>query len=188
MKKSIACILLFALVFSACQREDPEMSLSIGQANILAEGGSVSVTVTCNYKWTAQADPWITVSPASGDRGDTAVKLTVDANTGSSIRKGSVTFSCSGLSRAVALTQSQPLNQRLTITHNLNRFTVPLLLGNGLSARVDFGEGSKQDYASGLSWTYSTGGTHKVVIECAGGTSFTLESVAGVSAVDMSAF
>jgi len=57
-----------------------------------------------------------------------------------------------------------------------------------MSARVDFGEGEKKEYVPGLKWDYSSAGTHKVVIESAGGTSFTLESIAGVSAIDMSAF
>ena len=188
MKRYISLICIGLLALASCQKEDPELSLSTGQASLPAEGGSVSVTVTTNYKWTATADPWITLSPSSGDKGSTTVTLKVAANTGSSIRKGNATFSCEGLTRAVTVTQAQPLNQRLTITHSNARFVVPTINGNGLSGRVDFGEGEKQNYAVGLKWDYAAAGTHQVVIELAGGTSFAMESVAGVSAIDMSGF
>ena len=188
MKRFIALFFVCVLGLTACQKEDPELTLSTGQVSISAEGGSSSVTVSCNYKWTATADPWITISPASGDKGTSTVTMKIAANTGSSIRKGSVTFNCEGLTRAVTITQAQPLNQRLAITHNLPTFVVPTINGNGLSGKVDFGEGEKQNYAAGLKWNYSSTGTHKVVIELAGGTSFAMESVAGVSAIDMSAF
>lgn len=188
MKRYISLLFLCVLTFASCQREDPEMTLSTGQITMLAEGGSASVTVTTNYKWTATADPWITIRPSSGDKGSTTVSVTIAANTGSSIRKGAINFVCQDLTRSVSVTQAQPLNQRLTITHNLSTFVVPTLTGNGLTGRVDFGEGEKQNYAAGLKWNYSAAGTHKVVIESAGGTSFAMESVAGVSAIDMSAF
>ena len=188
MKRYIAFVFICVLGLTACQKEEPELTLSTGQVSVLAEGGSSSVTVSCNYKWSATADPWISISPASGDKGTTTVSIKVAANTGSSIRKGSVTFNCEGLTRAVTITQAQALNQRLTIKHNLSTFVVPTISGNGLSGRVDFGEGEKQNYAAGLKWSYSSTGAHQVVIELAGGTSFAMESVAGVSAIDMSAF
>ena len=188
MKRYIALFVVCALALCACQHEDPELTLSTGQVTMLAEGGSSTVTVSSNYKWTASADPWITISPSSGEKGTATVSIQVAANTGSSNRKGAVTFVCESLTRSVTVSQAQAFNQRLTITHNLSTFVVPTLNGNGLTGRVDFGEGEKQSYAAGLKWNYSAGGTHKVVIESAGGTSLSMESIDGVSAIDLSAF
>ena len=188
MKRYISLLFVCVLALASCQKEDPEMTLSTVQITMLAEGGSASVSVTTNYKWTATADPWITISPSSGDKGSTTVTVSIAANTGSSIRKGAINFVCQDLTRSVSVSQAQPLNQRLTITHNLSSFVVPTINGNGMTGRVDFGEGEKQNYAAGLKWNYSAAGTHKVVIESAGGTSFAMESVAGVSAIDMSGF
>lgn len=188
MKRFVSLIFIFLWVLSACQQEDPELSLSTGQASLKAEGGSVSVTVSSNMNWTATGDPWITISPSSGNKGTSTVNMTVGANTGSSIRKGGVTFTCGSLTRSVTITQAQPLNQRLAITHSLSTFVVPTLNGNGLSAVVDFGEGEKQNYAAGLKWNYQSSGTHKVVIESAGSTAFSMESIAGISAIDLSGF
>ena len=188
MKRCLSLIIRFVLVLSSCQQEDPELSLSTGQASLKAEGGSVSVTVSSNMNWTAAGDPWITVNPTSGNKGTSTVNLTVGANTGSSIRKGGVTFTCSGLTRTVTITQAQPLNQRLSVTHSLSTFVVPTLNGDGLSAVVDFGEGEKQNYAAGLKWNYQSSGTHQVVIESAGSTSFSMGSIAGITAIDLSGF
>jgi len=188
MKRYISLFFVFVLVLSACQKEDPELTLSIGQVSFSAEGGSSSVTVSSNYNWTAAGDPWITISPSSAKKGVCTVNLTVGENTVSSLRKGGVTFSCDGLTRTITVTQAQTLNQRLTITHSLSTFMVPNLSGNGLSAVVDFGEGQKQNYSAGLKWNYQSSGSHRVVIESAGSTSFSMESIAGVSAIDMSGY
>lgn len=188
MKRYITLLLLSIVLLSSCEKEDPELSLSISQASVPSEGGVVSVMVSSNVSWTATGDPWLSVGTASGNKGTTTVQVTVSANTGTSSRKGNVSFTAGTIKRNLVVTQAQPLTQQLTIVHNLKSFTVPTILGTGMSARVDFGEGEKKEYVNGLKWDYSSAGTHKVVIELAGGTSFTLESVAGVSAIDMSAF
>lgn len=188
MKKYISLFFLSFILLTACEQEDPELSLSLSQATVPPEGGTVSVMVSCNVSWTATGDPWISVGTPSGGKGTTTVQLTVSANTGSSSRKGNVTFTAGTIKRNLVVTQAPPLSQQLTIVHNLKSFTVPAILGTGMSARVDFGEGEKKEYVPGLKWDYTSSGTHKVVIESAGGTSFTLESIAGVSAIDMSAF
>ncbi len=79
-------------------------------------------------------------------------------------------------------------NQRLTIVHERSSFQVPSLSGSGVSGRVDFGDGNTQDYRYGLTGTYPSAGQHRVVIECTGATSFSMESVADVSQIDLSAF
>lgn len=188
MKKYISLFFLSIVLLTACEQEDPELSLSVSQATVPPEGGSVSVMVSSNVSWTATADPWISVGTPSGSKGTTTVQVTVSANTGTSSRKGNVSFAAGTLKRNLVVTQAQPLSQKLTIVHNLKSFTVPSILGTGMSARVDFGEGEKKEYVNGLKWDYTSSGTHKVVIELAGGTSFTMESIASVSAIDMSAF
>ena len=189
MKRSIILIASFLLMLVACEKEEPQLTIDKGQETFSSDGGSVTVALSCNYDWTATvAEPWITVSPSSGKKGSATVSVTVAANTGTSSRRGSVNFACEGLTRSLSITQAQPLNQKLTIVHNASVFTVPTINGNGLTGKVDFGEGAQQNYAAKLKWTYSGTGSHKVVIELAGGTSFSMESVAGVSEIDLSAF
>ena len=79
-------------------------------------------------------------------------------------------------------------NQALTVVHAASVFTVPTFNGNGVSGLIDFGEGAKQTYAPQAKWSYSSAGNHKVVIELSGATSFTMETLAGVSEIDLSGF
>ena len=189
MKRYILLVFSFLLLLAACEREDPELNIDKGQETLAAEGGSFTVSLSSNYDWTvSSAEPWITVNPSSGQKGAATISVHVAANTGTMSRRGSVNFTCEGLTRSVSITQAQPLNQKLTIVHSASVFTVPTINGNGMTGKVDFGEGEKQNYAANLKWTYSGAGSHKVVIELASGTSFTMESVAGVSEIDLSAF
>jgi len=189
MKRFFPLLFVFLTALSACEKEDPELNIDKGLENIASEGGSFSVSLTSNYDWTATAiESWITVTPTSGKKGMATVSVTVAANTGTSSRRGSVSFACEGLTRSVNISQAQPFNQKLTIVHNASVFTVPTINGNGMNGRVDFGEGGVKAYSSGLKWTYTGTGNHKVVIESAGGTSLSMKTVAGVSEIDLSAF
>ena len=85
--------------------------------------------------------------------------------------------------------QPQPqYNQVFTLMHEASVFTVPTFNGNSVSGLIDFGEGAKQNYAPQAKWTYSSAGSHKVVIELAGATSLMMETLAGVSEIDLSGF
>jgi hypothetical protein len=189
MKKHILLLLVFTAFIASCEKEEPELMLSATQASVLAEGETVTVSVTSNYPWSASAGAnWITVSPLSGNPGTTNVTMRVEKNTEHTSRIASVSFTCESVKRSFSVSQSQPLFQQLTIVHKATTFTVPSIIGNGMKALVDFGEGEKKDYENGLTWTYSASGTHRVVIECAGGRSFAMETVAGVSEIDLSSF
>ncbi|MDR0716470.1 MAG: BACON domain-containing protein [Azoarcus sp.] len=65
------------------------------------------LTVTTNQsQWTAKSDQsWLTVSPASGKNGDQAL-LRVTANTSTTSRSGTVTFSAGGKTSTVTVVQA----------------------------------------------------------------------------------
>ncbi len=68
--------------------------LTVSSAPIFDAGGSSSeVTVNANVSWTAISnDPWIAIAPNSGN-GNANVMVTVTANTATTNRVGTVTFS-----------------------------------------------------------------------------------------------
>ena len=187
--KRLILLFVFTACFVACEQEDPELTLSSNQESVSADGGSVSVSVTSNYAWSAvPGASWITVSPLSGNPGTTTVVLQVAKNTEHANRIASVTFTCADLKRMFSVAQSQPMFQQLAIVHHAATFTVPFINGVGMNAVVDFGEGEKKSYEKGLTWTYSAAGSHRVVIDCAGAFSMSMENIAGVTEIDLSAF
>ena len=173
------------LLFLSCQKEDPVLSIDVTSADFLSEGGSKTVGVTANYKWTAMAsDPWIHVSPESGDKGTTSVTVRIDANEKSTTRKGSVSFKMEEVSRSFMVTQAAKFGQQLLIRHSLPSFTVPFISGSGMSALVKWGDGKEDIYNAALKHDYVSAGTYTIEITSAGANSFNIESVAGITDID----
>lgn len=190
-------ILVFAVVaflsvcMASCHREDPELDLGSSGSSItvLAQGGSSTVSFTCNYKWTASAsDPWIKVSPASGEKGSSTITITVDANTGNASRKGKVNIQCEDLVRSVSISQAQPFNQTLVLVYTGTSAVAPLITGNSLIGEIDWGDGTKETYVAFSKHDYGSAGSHTVTIKLASGGSFEIGTVAGLSEIDLSEF
>ena len=59
-----------------------------------------TLKVVANVAWTATADSWLTLSPASGNTGETTVTVKAAANTGAA-RSGKITFSGTGVDNVV---------------------------------------------------------------------------------------
>ena len=86
-------------------------TLSFGSA-----ASSSAIAVTANVSWTVTDDQtWLSASPASGaNNGSFTVSTT--ANTGTTIRTGTVTITGGGLTRTVAVTQAAPTANNLTLS------------------------------------------------------------------------
>lgn len=189
MKRWLYILLAALPLLAACEQEEPSVALSIALIDAPCDGTQETATLTCNRSWTASAsDPWISVTPASGSKGETTLTIQVAANTGTSVRKGSVTVSCEGISRSITVNQVQPLSQKLVFVHSHNLFVAPELRGNGLFAEIDWGDGSAADWRSGVDHAYSAAGSHTVTMKLAGATWFEKTDVTGISEIDLSGF
>lgn len=188
----VFCLAAFLLpLFLACHREDPEVTFNVTSLEMPGEGGSMPVTLTCNYDWTAKtSDPWLQVSPTSGKKGTTVtLNIKAEANDKSNLRKGSVTVTLKDFSRSIAISQLPNLDQKLRIFHTNASFTVPSMTGSSLAGKVNWGDGVVETYKAGLTHDYASGaGSHTISINTAGAYSFKLESVAGVSEIDFQEF
>ena len=189
MKRLFYIVLAASFLMLSCEKEEPSVSLSVGSIEAPSEGIQQTVTLTCNRAWTAtSSDPWLSVNPASGSKGETVLTIQVAPNNGTSVRKGSVTVTCETLTRSVTVSQIQPFKQSLVVVHNLDVFVVPELRGNGLSAEVDWGDGTTAPWRIGLEHGYSSAGNHNVAIKIAGATWFQKTDVTGISEIDLSGF
>lgn len=83
-------------VISICQTMAPitdKITLPVESFAFESDASSKTVTIGGNVPWTANcSDPWVTVSPASGDAGAT-VTVTVTKNSEKTIRNSQITFS-----------------------------------------------------------------------------------------------
>lgn len=189
MKRLLYTLFAASLLLISCEKEEPQLALSIGMVEAPSDGFQQTFTVTSNRAWTASAsDPWLSVSPTSGAKGETSVTVKVAANTGSSVRTGSVTFTCDEITRSVTVKQIQPFQQSLVFVHSNDIFYAPDMRGNGLSAEVDWGDGTVAAWRANAEHGYASSGTHTVTIKIAGATWFQTNDVTGISEIDLSGF
>lgn len=182
---SLTTLLLVLLV--ACQPEEPSLELAGSTSfNLEPEGGSCDVGLTTNYAWEAQAsDPWIHVSPASGEKGSVTITIRADANDSGKVRSGAVTVTCQSIRQTIKISQKANLAQSLVVRHDNSTFSIPVLTGSGIQGKVNWGDGAEENYASSLQHTYSSVGSHTVTLQFNGATGFELKSIAGVSEIAM---
>ena len=181
-----ACLLS---VLFACEREEPSIALDNSTLELSEKGGSLTLSVTTNYDWTAStSDPWLRVSPTSGKKGSFTLTIQADANDRTTQRKATLTVSCRDLDRRLSVVQLPSLDQRLQVIHTNARMTAPLLVGSSLVGKINWGDGAEESYKANLTHDYATTGNHTLQIQSAGAITFTLESLAGVTSVDMQQF
>ena len=78
----------------------------------------------------------------------------------------------------------------IVVGYSVKTVTVPTLLGSGVSATLDFGDGSPvKAWSKGLSWKYSDGKTaHNVTISASKATAIQFADLSGVTLMDVSEF
>lgn len=116
MKAKILMLVTAFLVlgFSACQKQEtpttPESVAVITQpqpAGESAEAGKRAVTIAATAAWTATSNSaWLTVSPASGEKGMQEVILSFQENTSTEARTAVVTFTSGTYSETFTLVQN----------------------------------------------------------------------------------
>lgn len=107
-----AMMLAAAVAFSSCKPQEQKVApkVEVSQNEITSEsaGETYDITVTSNVAWNAQIankDTWVTVKPASGQAGETAVKVTVKKNNSDAQRETSITFTGETATATVAVKQ-----------------------------------------------------------------------------------
>ncbi len=116
MKAKILMLItaLLMIGFSACQKQEapetPESVAVITQPQPKgesAEAGKRAVTIAATAAWTATSNSaWLTVSPASGEKGMQEVILSFQENTSTEARTGVVTFTSGTYSETFTLVQN----------------------------------------------------------------------------------
>jgi hypothetical protein len=116
MKQKIVLLIiaLMSVAFlSSCQKQDvktsPESVAVITKPQPAGETsaeGIRPVTIAATSSWSAVSDSdWLTVSPASGEKGMQEVILSFSANTTGASRTGKVTFTAGSYSETFTLVQ-----------------------------------------------------------------------------------
>ena len=128
---AIMMVGLLSVGFVSCSPDtDPDtVSVSMPSVNFSESGGSQSIQVMSNTKWTVSGNPgWLTVSPMQGSSNG-AFSLTATANTDKDSRSCVLYINAGSASATISVNQSGKVAEtKVTITNNstytLNRFRV----------------------------------------------------------------
>ncbi len=131
---SMALIVGFSLTLVSCGPDDEpdEVSVSMPSVNFGESGGSQSVQVMSNTKWTVSGNPgWLSVAPMQGSNNG-AFTITAAPNTEKSSRNCVLYINAGGASTIVTVNQSGKIQEtKVTVTNNstytLYRFRVVFL-------------------------------------------------------------
>lgn len=102
------------------------INLSTNNLNYTASGSTLQVQLTSNRSWTASGQAsWITLSPNNGT-GNTTLNITASANTSSSIRTNTITFTAGTAIKTLLITQDATVSvSEINKTNYLNIFPNP---------------------------------------------------------------
>ncbi|MBR4432128.1 MAG: Ig-like domain-containing protein [Paludibacteraceae bacterium] len=102
----------------------PKLSVTPTTIDDKGQGGTYTISVTCNRAWTAECEQaWATVSPAEGD-GNAEVTVTVEANTATTADAQTITFTAGTVKKTV--TVNRPAYHKVyPITLDLKEKEIP---------------------------------------------------------------
>lgn len=105
--------------------DDPDnVSVSMPSVNFGESGGSQSIQVTSNTKWTVSGNPgWLTVSPIQGSNNG-AFSLTAAANTDKNSRNCVLYINAGSASATVTVNQSGKVTEKKVTITNSSTYTL----------------------------------------------------------------
>src|SRR5437868_7459993 len=103
IKKQFKFLILFlgAAIFASCHKTDtvaPQLSVSSSNVQLNANGDISDLTVTSNLAWsiTSIVPDWLKFSQATGNKGNTTLKISASPNTNFAARSATVSLAVSG--------------------------------------------------------------------------------------------
>ena len=125
---------LLSVGFVSCDGDDDpdKVSVSTNSVELSSGGGSQSIQVLSNTKWTISGNPsWLQVSPIQGS-GDGSFSITASANTDTNSRNCTLFITAGDASTVVSVNQPgspvPPTPTGITITNNSSNSFMPLYI------------------------------------------------------------
>lgn len=150
---------------------------------------SIEMQANIDYAVTiSQEGSWIKESATKGMSSHTHT-FALEPNESHDARIATITFTQvgAGLKAEVTVTQNG-MPSILVIEHGASTLAAPTFKGQSVKGQVDWGDTIVEALAQALTHSYTTDGTHRVQIEVAGVTSFTIDSISGIDLIDISRF
>lgn len=163
-------------------REEYDMPQKGGVLGFELNTNVETFDVECSETW---------IRKALKGRGLTAYPLSfvVEANPEEASRSAIITIIGGQAKQQVEVVQAGLSSlKRITIVHSNRMFSIPRFRGSDLTGLIKWGDGKSEEYADGISHTYTTDPPYTVVVGMNGAEEVTLHDLSGVEEVDFSKF
>ncbi|MCR4910490.1 MAG: Ig-like domain-containing protein [Bacteroidales bacterium] len=184
MKKFLCAILAAAVLFNACDEiqipaslEFPEESLEyfthgINFSATSAEGTlTVKVSFFSSLSWSANIEDaegqpvsWLTVSPSSGQAGQTEITVTAQDNTSEQPRSAKISITCGNISQSAHVTQ-EGLPATPTVTVELDKTSAQMAVGQTLELIATVLPEQEAVWISSNERVATVAGEHRVAVD-----------------------
>ena len=192
------------VIQSAC----PTFEITADKTEAAAYGDKLAVKIVTNMNFELDAPEWITLDLGEGvdpsklfEEGETLGDvmelegfIVVESSTSHDDRSADIAFkslSRAGFSKTLTITQGGVGNS-FGFTTNANSVTAPVVEGESVSGYIMWGDDSTPvDYSTSAKYTYprsEQGKEHEVRAVVSGGKKVTLNTLEGVSAIDVRMF
>lgn len=135
---------------------------------------------------------WIKYVEPTTTKGLTTKTLTfnIEPNTSLSQRVGIITVSSGEVKQEVKITQLSSVAEtcKVIIKHNNTVYKAPILAGEGVSAVIEWGDGTQEEYTDQSLHEYATAGEYTVTITISGANQITLPNIVQINEIDLTEF
>ncbi len=177
-------------VITVRQSQNDALTINDDAVSVTYVGGEVIVPVEANIQYAVEIPvDWIT---DGGTRAITNYQhaLTIAINESEEDREAVVCFTnpSTGEKRTYYVKQAG-FSPTVVISHTITEFTIPELVGSeNFFATVTWGDGTSEEYSSGLSHKYLVEGEYNVVIIGKGITGYRMPDIEGINLIDITEF
>ncbi len=157
--------------------------------NIQAAGGNLNLEFHSTFPWTASSDEsWCALTTKSGEGGSITLPIEVGANEEFETRVANITLRSEGVYCKVHVVQAEHGAVTLVVKHTAPNFTIPAFWGSRISGSVQWGDGSQEDYAAGLSHDFAEQKEHTTTISVKRVEAAVFDNIKGITEIDFTAF
>lgn len=172
------------------QMQKDAIVLNETAVEIEGRAGTFSLTLASNVDYDVEIDAgWLALSQTKA-MVEEELAFAYEANESLEARTAVISFTSGELRQQVTVIQAPfTISYVLGVTHVNQSFRVPFLSGNILEAAVYWGDGSNEEYASGLTHDYVTAEQVRTEVHMEGGEvapSVSFEDIIGIVEIDLS--
>lgn len=172
------------------QKQKSAILLDDSDIKLTYESGTFSVKLSTNTDYEINiSDSWIRRSTTKALVEEDIV-FEVEENTSFDLRTSNIRFKSEAGLKTLVVTQMPQVNDFMfKVTHDLEKFSVPDILGKVFTSKILWGDGAEAEYSKGAEHVYSESGPKVVEVSFEGpldGHVVTLNNIIGVKEIDLS--